>query len=255
MDPSAEPLRLSLDPALQLWVLLPITLATLLMALLRRNLVTLLSIAPRTNLSKTSDKNNLTRSHRIRRNAAYLSHEQFNFRKQFFVSRGGPFDKPPSDNVSIMNVLSPDSLANQAVGLIFTVVPQMLLGKWASGSFYGLIICRLPFTLTPRFQPMLQSGVEHAVQNLDVSYVSSLSWYILNLFGNSALLSLVSRPSKADVVVPNIASQMSTSLKPDKVFNDEREALLSTKPNRKETLNRLNRSFLSTDPASFAPLS
>lgn len=223
-------LSLPLDISLQLWVVLPITIATLLVALLRRNLSPVVLCPAPPTLHSTIDASRLARASNLLRNARFLPPAQFNVRRDYLVRPNGPLDKPV-DQLSPMGVvMNPDSLAIQAASVALTVLPQMFLGEWASRSFAGLVVCRLPFSLTPRFRSMLQSGVEAAGHNLDVSYVSSLSWYVLNLFGISGLLTLFAQPHSKDepaVVLPNITSNISQTFSPNKVFSTEREALVN----------------------------
>lgn len=51
------------------------------------------------------------------------------------------------------------------------------------------IIVKLPFPLTLGFKSMLQRGVE--TPDMDVRWVSSLSWYFLNFFGLNGLYRLI----------------------------------------------------------------
>lgn len=51
------------------------------------------------------------------------------------------------------------------------------------------LVVKLPFPLTLGFKSMLQRGIE--TPDMDVRWVSSLSWYFLNFFGLNGLYRLI----------------------------------------------------------------
>ncbi|KAE8728697.1 EH domain-containing protein 1 [Hibiscus syriacus] len=72
------------------------------------------------------------------------------------------------------------------------IVPQthFCLGQlFFSGFVEACRFAKIPFPLTQRFRSMLQNGID--LSAVDVSYVSSRSWYFLNLFGLRGLFSLI----------------------------------------------------------------
>lgn len=223
-----DQLELPLDSSLHIWVLLPIALATLLVAVLRRNLVPVFLSEPATHPTKLVASSSLTRSILLRRNGSYLPWKQFEVRRQYLVRENGPLDVSTDPQAAISVLMNPDVLANQAVSIAISIIPQMLLGQWASSSFAGLVVCRLPFSLTPRFRSMLHSGIEFIGRDLDVSYVSSLSWYVLNIFGVSGILTLFSDAQDDDLpFIPAGPAQISNSINPNKAYSTERETLTS----------------------------
>ena len=83
----------------------------------------------------------------------------------------------------------PSAMSNMMKGNLVQMVPQMLTMAWVNFFFSGFIVARVPFPLTQRFRGMLQRGVD--LPSLDVTYVSSLSWYFLIVFGLSGVLQLL----------------------------------------------------------------
>jgi hypothetical protein len=86
------------------------------------------------------------------------------------------------------------------------MVPQMVIMGWINFFFQGFILSacslnkpkadidvyvlvKLPFPLTLGFKSMLQRGIE--TPDMDVRWVSSLSWYFLNFFGLNGLYRLI----------------------------------------------------------------
>jgi len=69
------------------------------------------------------------------------------------------------------------------------MVPQMVIMAWINFFFQGFVLIKLPFPLTLGFKSMLQRGID--TPEMDVRWVSSLSWYFLNFFGLNGLYRLV----------------------------------------------------------------
>lgn len=89
--------------------------------------------------------------------------------------RGKPRPNPMTDPAMM------EGMMGMMKGNMAMMVPQSLIMGWINAFFSGYVIMKLPFPLTPQFKSMLQSGV--GTRDLDVRWVSSLSWYFLTLFG------------------------------------------------------------------------
>lgn len=82
-----------------------------------------------------------------------------------------------------------ENMMEQAKRSLLMMVPQTMIMGWVNFFFTGFVLIRLPFPLTQRFKLMLQRDID--TPDLDVSWVSSLSWYFLNLYGLDAIYRLV----------------------------------------------------------------
>jgi hypothetical protein len=74
-------------------------------------------------------------------------------------------------------------------GQMTMMVQNMVMMQGISYFFSGYVLVKVPFHLTNGFKGMFQRGLD--LKTLDTSYVSSVSWYFLVMFGLRAFFRLV----------------------------------------------------------------
>ncbi|CAA9957549.1 DUF106 domain containing protein [Pyrenophora teres f. maculata] len=227
------------DPALFWWILLPITVVMVLTGILRHYAMTLLQSTPKKQeLAKIRQQRSLIRGVNLRTNAQVLSPNAFATRKAYMVQayqegrflaepelRGKPRPNPMSDPAAM------EGMMGMMKGQMTMMIPQTLIMGWINAFFSGFVIMKLPFPLTPQFKSMLQSGV--GTRDLDVRWVSSLSWYFLTLFGLQPVYNFILGSNNAANQVtqqmamanPGAGGMMGPEQDPDKLFLSEAENL------------------------------
>ena len=81
-------------------------------------------------------------------------------------------------------------------GTIVMGVLMMLQMGWVNYFFSGFILAKVPFPLTQKFRGMTQNSVD--MENLDVRYVSALSFYFVLMFGMNQLMTLLMDSDSAE---------------------------------------------------------
>jgi len=135
-------------------------------------------------------KQTVARAQRLRRFGRFVTLRAYAMRKQYFIRKeGGVLKKDPPVNPMSNPMTNPMAMMDGMKGNISYIVPNMVMMTFISYFFSGFVLVKVPFDLTNRFKVMLQRGVD--LSTLDVSYVSSLSWYFLLMYGLRSVFRLV----------------------------------------------------------------
>jgi ER membrane protein complex subunit 3 len=167
----------------------------ILVGVLRHYVTILLQGTPKVeDAKKMRQQHYLTYSQYLRNASGNLPIESFVARQSYLCDnfKNGSFLADPNAKPGVPNLTDPssmDGMMGMMKSQIMTVVPQTLMMGWINAFFTGFVLMRLPFPLTVRFKAMLQTGV--ATTDLDVRWVSSLSWYFLNLLGLRSVYNLI----------------------------------------------------------------
>lgn len=219
---------LVVDSHIRGWVFLPIVVITFLVGILRHYVSMLLSSQKKVELQQLQDSQLILRSRVLRENAKYIPKSAFNMRKQCFNCQDNGYLTQKRAPVNQNMMTDPSMMSEMLKGNVTNVLPMIIIGGWINWMFSGFITTRVPFPLTLRFKPMLQRGIE--LMHLDASWVSSASWYFLNVFGLRSIYALVLGENNAADQSKQMQDQMSgaaMAMPPDPkvAFKAEWEAL------------------------------
>ncbi|ETI26576.1 hypothetical protein G647_03354 [Cladophialophora carrionii CBS 160.54] len=231
------------DPALFYWILLPITIVMILTGVLRHYASVLLQTPPKppNSLPESRERQTLLRGINLRNNSpAAITTASFNRRKEYLVDgfhkgaflKGGPESKDQGAANPMSDPAAMEGMMGMMKGNMAMMIPQTLIMSWINAFFAGFVILKLPFPLTIRFKSMLQSGV--MTRDLDVRWVSSLSWYFLCLFGlQSVFIFILGNENAASQMAQQMAQMnpgananpFGPGQEPHKMFQAEAENL------------------------------
>ncbi|KAJ7283765.1 integral membrane protein DUF106-domain-containing protein [Mycena rebaudengoi] len=239
---STSAVSLYLDPQIRDWVLFPITLVMILVGILRHYVVILLQSPPQKQPREAiREQRAMARSQVLRSTCGnspipptyYQSisrHLSEAFEAGTYLKAGPPREgdapKPPNP------MSDPAAMDGMMAGMktqMVMMVPQMVIMGWINFFFQGFVLIKLPFPLTLGFKSMLQRGIE--TTDMDVRWVSSLSWYFLNFFGLNGLYQLIlggdnSADSSRDMTASAFAAAPAPGAQDfNKLFKAERDNL------------------------------
>ncbi|CAG9464883.1 unnamed protein product [Pedinophyceae sp. YPF-701] len=184
-----------LDDGVRTFVLLPIFFATLLSGLIRAFLGPVMdggSKGSTADVKKIREAQLLLRSSTLRRTAGFFPRSSFLSRKFYFAAKDegvfyGPAEAAP--NAMMDMAMDPNKTMGMMQRSLGGFLPSILMFGWVRALFSGFIMAKVPFSLTQKFRAMLQQGID--VPALDVTYVSSFSFYILCYSGMRGLSQLL----------------------------------------------------------------
>ncbi|CCF58179.1 hypothetical protein KAFR_0E00250 [Kazachstania africana CBS 2517] len=201
--------ELTLDPRLKYWVLLPISLVMVLTGILRQYIMVLIGPKlrgqPRV---KQTESQYLLKGQALLANGSNLDSDSFEIRKMKLsqiLSEGRYVAKTNNGSAATGKEEMPnpftdpnfsDSMMSMAKSNLANFIPQTLIMWWVNHFFAGFVLMKLPFPLTVRFKEMLQSGIMTA--DLDVRWVSAISWYFISVLGLNPVYNLLLADSNGD---------------------------------------------------------
>jgi len=243
--------NLLLDSNIRDWVVLPLLVIMITAGLLRHHLGQLLKFSRKPLAHKElRTKSCLQRASRLRSGGGgFLSKSKWEARRRYLCTRGGEgssaqqgmlreeadkleeLAKAAEEEKANESSSTDDLMANNPMNMAMDgmkgnmafMIQNMVMMQGISHFFKGYVLLKVPFPLTNGFKMMFQRGLD--LTTLETSYVSSVSWYFLVMFGLRGFfrLAIGDMPQEAQESVQMQRSfGISTNGTPPQQFNCER---------------------------------
>ena len=135
------------------------------------------------------DSNALSRSTLLRNNSNYLPSQSVILRKAYFCKPETGYLRKEVTSNPLQAMMNPEMMTGMLKSQFFMVAFNIGMFSVTGFFFSGFINAKMPFPLAQSFRSMLQQGL--SLSNLDVRYVSSLSWCFLLMYGLQGIQNLI----------------------------------------------------------------
>lgn len=186
---------LPLDSGIRDWVVIPMLILLVIVGIGRQYVQQLIRTDP--TLTEKELQNDFRQkqvvfySQRLRTHGQYLSSKAYEKRKAYLLQQDtGLLREKFSSTPKNPMMDNPNMMMDMMKGNIVAMVPNFAMMTFVSYFFSGFVCLKLPFPLpSNRFKVMMQRGID--LSTLDVTYVSSLSWYFIVSFGLNGVYRLI----------------------------------------------------------------
>mmetsp|Transcript_13322 Transcript_13322/g.20951 ORF Transcript_13322/g.20951 Transcript_13322/m.20951 type:complete len:298 (+) Transcript_13322:179-1072(+) len=216
--PVPQTSNILLDSDIRDWVVLPLFVIMVAAGLLRFYMGNILKPAPKSTTKVTQRTQASVRSTSALKSGAihFLSTPKLEARKtaypellrdqaewcEVYLENKEQADKENATGDDDMP--NPFAAMDGMKGNMAFMVQNMVMMQAIQHFFSGFILLKVPFSLTMGFKQMFQKGLD-GLATLDTSYVSSVSWYFLVMFGLRGFFRLV-------IGTPTLETQETTQL-------------------------------------------
>lgn len=185
-----------LDPAIRDWVLFPLIVLMIFVGILRHYVTLLLKSTPKVKLTTANDAKPVSYARLLLVNGRYLSPSGYKQRSERFCGQGSGLLRKKVEHNPMEAMSDPSMMGDMMKNNMTMMIPNIGMMTVVSYFFSGFVIAKFPFSLSARTRGLTQRGVD--IDNLECSYVTSLSMYFLILFGLQGILKLLLGDNEGD---------------------------------------------------------